>query len=349
MLNMNESQPIPAEFLGITEDVYRNVGVSRRTVLQIPVAVALSQLLAACGTRPSEPTGGFSESKIRRATGEWTAGDIQNLAQSMIEETQFGDIVQTGQVLLDNLNGKTSFSDMSPLFTNDSLKIATVKSGRTRDGKQAPMTGTIGPIEPRSTVTLTPKSPGSTRFPTVSNFTRLRYESVTIGAEEMSGYSDFLFKFYMAKEIYNIKAFDMVAHHMVQPIFEDYVLSPDTDEAKRAIQLYGLRGGIAEMPARAIVDLWTHFLLVPAYLTATEQKRFSSGDLGNGGLAINVFKTPAELFQREGILTKNAEGRWEWTRDYDKFIQTWEDVALTGYRAGVISSPPPFLYNSFTA
>lgn len=255
----------------------------------------------------------------------------------MIEETQFGDMVHAGTVLKDNINGKPSFSGMSPLFLNNKLKVVTVNDFRTSTGKPAPMAASVKPMEPRVSVNLRPKSSESPRFFTVSNFTRLKYETLTIDAKQMSGLSDFLFKFYIAKEILNIKAFDMVAEHMVRPLFEDYIVSPDTDEAKRAIQLYGLRGGIAEMPAQALVDLWAHFLLAPAYLTAVEQDRFSKEDLRNEGEGINIFKTPAMIFQQEGILTKNGDGRWEWTKDYDLFMQTWEDVALTGYRLGIMS------------
>ena len=198
------------------------------------------------------------------------------------------------------------------------------------------MTANVKPVEPRIIITLKPRLPDTSDFLTISNLTNLHYEKLTISERHMSNYSDFLFKFYTAKEIFNIKAFGMVAEYMIKPLIEGYSISPDNDDAKRALQLYGLRGGITEMPAEAMVDIWAHFLLVPAYLKAVEQKRFSNGDLRNGGEAINIFKTPAELFQREGILSKNNSGQWEWTKDYNLFIQTWEDVALRGYRVGIM-------------
>ena len=277
------------------------------------------------------------ESKLKRTVGEWTAADIQTLAESMIEETQFVDVVHAGSALLDNLNGKPSFPSMSPLFMGDKLRIVTVNSATTSAGKRLPMISRIRPIDPRVTIALETKTPGYPNFPRISENTKLRFESLTIDATEMEGFSDFLFKLYIAKEIYNMEAFDMVSEYMVRPILENYKLTPDTDESKRALQLYGLRGGIAEMPASAMVDLWAHFILVPAYLTAEEQGRFTTRDLRNDGEAINIFKTPAQMFREDGILTKNEQGQWEWTKDYDQFSKSWEDVALTGYRAGVMS------------
>ena len=54
----------------ITEDTYRNLEVSRRTVLQIPIALGISQLLIGCGIQTPEAAN--KESKVRRAIGEWT-------------------------------------------------------------------------------------------------------------------------------------------------------------------------------------------------------------------------------------------------------------------------------------
>ena len=53
---MNEAQPIPSKFLGITEEQYKNVRVPRRTMLQVPFVIALNQLVVACGSpRRPEP------------------------------------------------------------------------------------------------------------------------------------------------------------------------------------------------------------------------------------------------------------------------------------------------------
>lgn len=301
---------------------------SRRWFLGVGSAV----LLAAClpkqeVTQPVEAKG------IKKELGEWSQQEIEALAVKMMSELQFNDIAHAGRVLLDNQQqGGPSFSRFSPIFFDYKVRVSNVRDINPAGagmGVSAPAMASIREITPRIGVSVRSRANGATER--ISVPPALKFEEIQFNNGLVSNYSDFLIELYMAKEVMNADALGMVTSYIASNVFYTRYYVPQDTRTRNGIQASMINSGFGEIPSSFMADLWAHYLLVPNYLIALEQGKFPTSEAE--GDEVRIFKLAAEVFQEDGVLTRNSEGIYEWTKDSDKFFGTWIDFSIAGFKA----------------
>jgi hypothetical protein len=223
---------------------------------------------------------------------------------------------------------------VSNIFTDDKVKVVSVNSidpssaGMGDVVLAAPMKSIIDESNQTINVTLHSKFDDSTLQMSVP--TSLHFKEIQLDSGLIKEYSNFLLKFYMAKEIMNVRAFDMVSAYMVDNTFYTEYEIPEDDRTRKAIQASAMMSGIGEMSSSFMADMWAHFLMVPNYLIALERDRFSEREIK--GNELSTFDLAANVFQEEDVLIRNPEGIYEWTKDTDKFFNTWIDLSIAGFK-----------------
>ncbi len=277
---------------------------------------------------------------IRREIGEWSRLDVESLAQSMIAEIEFRDLVFAGQLLLDNQQGKPSLSAFSPLFADAPIRITTLNQITNKTPALEHLPALLQAIiyEPPVQQGIQLKIKDGQSLVIIPNSTKLYFNEIRISDDFARQFSDFQLKFFIAKEIYNISAFDLASSYVAENLLIPSLEIPPEHETDilKALQLHALHLQIDVMPVYFMADLWAHFLLVPAYLRAREKNMFSDEQLNSP--VMTVFKIAAEAFQRDGILTRNEQGLYEWMASED-FYDRLFDFALLGAKIFLNSKP----------
>lgn len=298
--------------------------VSRRGFLVIS-SLTPFLILEACSN------GNQEVKRIRKEAGIWTKEEIEFLAKSMTSEPQFNSIAFAGSIILDNLANQPSFSKVSPLFTDDPLKVSTVGQvifSSAGVDIPAPMktniSGTGTPVE----FTLKAKKDGFLQK--VTSKAAFQYAGIDIDTDSTKDYTDFLFRFCFAKEVLNAKAFDMVSDHIVNTIIsKDYVL-PQDSASKKALQAYVLNGSLNGMPLFFMADLWAHFLILPDFKLALDVNNFSQKEAQ--GDELNIYNLAVGIFEENNILVKKPRGEYTWTNDKNELLNYWESLAMSIYK-----------------
>lgn len=308
--------------VGFTEEDYRSSQVDRRSLLKLPLLMAVAELAAACSPRRVEPARPVAvEASIRRELGVWTKTDISRLSQSMIQEDRLSDIVYAGRLLGENLNGRRSVSIVTDLFVDEPIIVQTVRDvaayeGRTSE-KKVPMVTIIETFGPSIPVTLRSKKTGATTQ--FSSKGKLQLREIAIDKDGTADFSDRVFKILFSKEFYNAKAFHMVlAFSKSQGIDPEYTYRDD-DTVKRAIIVGRLLDEIEDIPVTAVIDNLAHCLVTPDYLTAVDEGLITPGDWGERNDIENSFKIPGGKLFKDGVLTKDDEG-YHWTKDTNRIF-----------------------------
>lgn len=310
--------------LGLTEEAYRNHRISRRDLFRLAAGV-IGAAFAGASCSPS----------LRR----WSSDEIINLGRSMQSEPRFNDIAYAGRVLIESQSKRPSLSRLSPLFVDEPIKMTTVENlgSYIKWYIEAPMAANVIPKKPEVQVTLWPKTDRPVvRF---SSFSALQLREIAIDRPLTSKMSDFVFKLYVAKEIFNAKAFDTALSFMVASGIDPYYfIMPEGELSRRAVTVSRIFDEVEGIPMHAIADVWAHYYLVPNYLVAVEEGRISSSDWGEtdddyeGGYEA-MFRKSAEIFLSERVLFKNSDGGYRWTDNWDRFFRVWLETALVPFRA----------------
>ncbi len=329
--------------MGLTEETYRNVPVGRRTlfklVLSLPIVIACSRSEPQATVEPLllEPTGG-----IRHEIGVWTPLEVANLAKEMLDDGTRGlnNTAFAGAVLLDNQRGiPGALARMSPLFEEGRIKVETVPSisGNTAEVDLPAPASAVIRTKGRMDLNLRSRIGEPTLRMAVP--TTIHFEIINFGYDYTKDMSDMMVKFYMAKELFNARAFEMASNYAMVGGLTPYYEIPSNERAKKALQLGLLDGGMGQSRMRVafVADLWSHFLLVPDYLKAIENGLFTQDEIDSPGLG--AFKLAVKVFQEEKVITKNSSGDYEWTKDNDKFFDSWYRLAEAGHRVFGKSSP----------
>lgn len=302
--------------------------LSRRQFFRL-FAIGSAATLAACSSRQEAPA---EVPGIRRELGRWSQSEVETLALEMKKDPQLYYIANAGEALLDNQQGRPSFSTYSPIFTDDKVKFATIdhiSPSSTGLNLPTPVGTHIKEVTPRIVVSVRSKTTGLQERILVPP--ALKFEEIQLNHELTKDRSDLLLQFYIAKEVLNAKAFGMVTSWMaVNTIYTQYD-KPQDIKAQNGIQASMMNSGFGEIPTFFMANLWAHYLLVPDYLVASEQDRFSSGEAN--GDELRIFKLAGEVFQKRGVLTRNSEGVYAWTQDSNKFFSEWIDFSIAGWNA----------------
>lgn len=336
---MNQERMLPEDVFAAAFEAHRlGLASNRRTFLKLSVLMALASACSVIPKNSENPTPALVTGRIRRAEGEWTSEEVESLATAMMAEIEFENIALAGSMLLKNQQGKKSFSEMSPLFTDDPLTVVTRNNSLPINERfRGAMAITIRETDPWVNTTLSYKDgQNSINF---TGATKLRVENLIQDADALGTKSDFLIKFFAAKEILNIKAFDL-ATDIFAKFFSQYQL-PQDEASRNAARLFFLRtmalkGKYSEMPLRFMADVWGHFLMVPDYVLAKERGRFTSEDLA----VLSVFDILSKFFLEYKLLVKDQNGKYVWTEDTGLLYGTWVDRALITHAAYLGISPP---------
>ena len=274
---------------------------------------------------------------IRRETGVWTQADVEALANQMIAETRYFWISSAGVILLDNQQGQPSFSKVSDMFEDDKpIQFETIKEVQPSPyakNSKAPMASSISQNNnDKVEIVLKSKTDGSLfKFPGEYP-SSLSFESLEIDRGAMDNVSDFIFKLYIAKEIYNAKSFDLVAEFLASEYYEKYE-KPEDDLTKRAVKVAMMDSDIGDfkMPTAFAADMWAHYMVLPDYLMAKNDGKFTKKEIESIDLA--VFDLTAGVFQEDGVLIANSDGTYGWTQDSNKFYSEWFNFTAAWYKA----------------
>lgn len=275
------------------------------------------------------------ESVIRRAEGKWTKEEVKSLAKSMMAEKEFKLIADAGQILFVNQEGEPSFSKVSPLFIDRPVQLITKASLPSyREDHGVTMKMHINEVGPEVRVSLDSKT--NNEKLELINRKNLAFESIEISAGDFEDKSNFLIKFAVAKEVYSIKAFDMVANYLDSVSAYQAPTDPELQNAFRLFNLYTLKmTKYSIMPASFMADWWGYFIMIPDFNRARNKGKFTKEDEES----LFLFEGLSRYFLAEGILM-TKDGDYQWTTDSQRFYDSWVEADARTHAAyqGV---PPP--------
>lgn len=176
--------------LGLTEEVYRNDGISRRNLVKLSLVTGGALLASGCG---------FSISFL--TAKRWSREEIVDLGMSMQSEPQYNDIVYAGWVLVESQSKRPSLSRLSPLFIDEPIQVLTADNAGLYMGYpdvEAPMGARVKPTGQQVQVDLRSKIDGSSMQ--FSSYPDLQFMDIVIDKRLTSGMSDFVFRFLVQKK-----------------------------------------------------------------------------------------------------------------------------------------------------
>lgn len=283
------------------------LAVSRRAA----VGLGLSVLLSGCDLQnPPRET-----REIRKNVGPWTKEEVMATARAMMADSRFGDIAYAGRLLLENQQGKSVVSQESSLFSDERIQIETVEVLNYPDSSApnpspefagpVPMDAYIKQVSPIFEGTF--KSRQGKRDLSIRTGTGLQLEKIRVSKRWMTGRPEFLFKLFLAKEIYNIRAFELVTVAAVKDAALAYDF-PSDSLTQKALKTFASTIETGDgIPVAAIADILAHFFVLPDYNL--------DKDLGVFGGKTDyswVLDTAAELFKEQGVLYRDSDGKYKW-------------------------------------
>ncbi len=310
-----------------------NKQVSRRSALGLGVGAVVT--ISCSGSTDRKPTPSAvatftpipnkeavfgPEEPIRRSEGNWTDSDVENLSRKMLSQTELTEIPFAGSILMKNVKGQPSFSEETSLFTD--LKLI-FKTQRLLPGNPLSPIATLPDYNVGTIVTLPVFKANGERVGTTTGRSSMALKLITISTQATQGHSDFFLMFGAAKEIMNYKGFAMGLEYTLNR--SGYKV-PDDQKQKNTLMLKMFDFGYSDygdMPTQYMSDLWAQFLMIPDYLKAKESSKFSSSDLAT----LRLTDAAANDFINNSVLSKNADGKYIWTQDKNKFYDNWVRVA----------------------
>lgn len=269
-----------------------------------------------------------TEKKLNIPEGVWDKEAVVAMAQSMLGEDVLNDIAFAGHILLGNQEGKPTFSDQDPVFVNDPVKIETAEViPSPYPNINAVAAARFRPVGDNLKVIL--KSRGQAEDQNLSAPQKVQMERIILVKSKLVGLSLLGIKFLIAKEIYNLKAGQILVDKVLARISARYVLPTDPSElnaVKVGLREQTMVAGGYSLPMGFAGDFLAHFLIVPNYLTAKEAGRLNSVDLRT----YDIVDQSADYFKRMGILYKE-NGKYRWSQDEKMFVG-WMDALIWLHR-----------------
>lgn len=293
---------------------------------------------AACAPIPPIPTAPRATPTSRpapRTSEAWTKDKILQVAQSMQAETDYPNIMTAGRLLERNQQGLPSFSEVTPLLTDDPLTIVGHNFPPTRRAPiQSVISSTVriaGPVEQF----VIPSIQGEGSMFSFMGPTSYRLEQLDIDEGVLQGRSPFFLRFLMASQLFIGKAIDGLALDAVIQAGLMRELKRNDKREKNAILLNQMNGvGIGELRGAAVAQIWSSFYLIPDYQMAVDGGRFTPEDLA----LLPRFRSLSQFFQKEGILSRQSDGGYIWKSNAQKLYDVWFDAAYQ--ESKIVSSAP---------
>lgn len=270
------------------------------------------------------------QDKFDLPEGVWSQNRAEELAQSMMAETQFNDISFAGSVLMGNLHGESTLSTFSKLYVDDPLRLITVEIIGTNPKVEMPMSAWDEQAGDKMDLELKAKNQKPTQKITGTTPLR-RLAEIRFVREQLGIYSPFAVNFLTAKEIYNIKALDLLANVAYNIVSADYYMPSDEKQingVKTYLASQALVSSEGEVPNTYAIDFWAHFLMIPNFLKAKKQGRFTNRELSK----LDIFRQSAEYFTKAGILSMDGYGNYQWVGSAAKVYGTWVEASAILYR-----------------
>ncbi len=277
---------------------------------------------------------GTDETGIRKEIGSWSRVDVEKLANGMMADSRFPIISHAGEILKGNAGGNKIISTETSLFSDDRIRIETVKNFQTEyPNIKVPMDARISQNPPIIIANFKSKRGGKDL--NIETGTSLKLDRIRINGEFIVGKSDFMFYLLTAKEVYNIKAFDIVTSTIGNQVFSEFEI-PNNQAIRNAVRTGFIKWKTeGNVSAAEVGDLLAHFLILPDYNLAKDLNIISQTEQANG--AFWTLNQATDMLTREGVFGKNPEGRYEWKGDADTINSALFRIAWAGVRAGVMS------------
>lgn len=290
-------------------------------LLPLGTAGVFVALEAACGMPEKEET-------FKKNEGEWSSSNIKKAALAMMKEEQSPTIVSAGKILFGNQQGQTVISSETPIFTDNLIRMRTVKEIISPyDGKPAPIQAWVSVEEPFVQTTLIARNGRSRK--TIEGGSSLRIKEIWIAESAIQNHAEIVIKLLVAKEIYNIYALQLTTSYAAQSIFNDFLV-PKTGLERQAVQVLTInRKTSDDVPVRGQADILTHFYLIPDYKKALDLGLITEKD----AQIFKVMDAFARMFEKEGFLVKDPYGNYRWTISDESVLQMmFLDAARQGYK-----------------
>lgn len=300
--------------------------ITRRKLLQL--ALAAPPLIAITATAIS-CSRGIKQEIARIPEGVWSKEEVIAFAQSMIQENTLNDVAYAGQILQGNQEDKPTFSEQCPIYTDEPIVFETT-SDRLIPGfnaDDAPAAAVFDDVGEEVEVVLNSKS----QLPTQKFFsrTRTRMGKIVLSKPGLAGLSPLGIKFVVAKEIYNLRADQMLIEREL-PTLAPYFVLPSEPKQLAALKVRMRHQNViirgTEVPMTFAGDIQAHYLLVPNYLVAKEAGRFNTADQE----VSVVYDQAGDYFMSQRILYKK-NGKYRWSQDERTFV-VWLDGILSVYQ-----------------
>ncbi len=290
--------------------------LTRRRVLPL-----LGAALIAPGIACQNPRNEF----VRSSEGRWSQAQVEAIAKAMQAEPEYNDIAFAGSHLQENQQGGPGISKLSPLFSDDKLKITTVASLPSPYGRSAgDIAALLIPVGAKEIVTMTNSSTQKPEFMSAADKKTMEILIATRAIKELSSFG---LNFFVAKEVLNVKGYDMVTTYAFDNLKGSYSFPMDERShriIRHALVDWDLPINGQKIPISYMGDMWTQFLLSPNFLLARDNKRFTKDDMFH----LSISEEMADFFVDRGTILRNDEGAYSWVQDKRKFDQDWND--LTG-------------------
>lgn len=256
---------------------------------------------------------------------EWDQSIIESKARAMMNDDRFPNMAHAGEILLKNQQGgQPSLSLECPIFKDEKIHVRTltkITSPYKDDDPQTPppAKALISYEKPIITTVLKAKTGASTRETRSESYLALR--QIQIAKDVAEGKSDMVIQLFLAKEIYNAHAFQLVSSEVAKKIFQNYKM-PESEEEKRALQVYAVKEKTQDgVTAIEIADMLAHFYIIPDYMKAVDLGLVAEEDKKT---ILSFFDAFATVSKQENLLVKDEQGNYQWN---DKW--TGNQLSLT--------------------
>lgn len=273
----------------------------------------------------------LTEQDVRKDIGIWSKEDIERLANTMISDPRFTNLLQAGEILLGNQQDSKTVSSETSLFSDNRIQIETVQNlDNDHPGRSIPMDASVVPNQPILITSFKSKDGGKDL--TIQTGTSLRFDRIRISHDIMNAESNFINELFLAKEVYNIKAFDIVTSRIVEQLSSQYDISGDR-LTRDAVRTYSIHGTDRGASVSAIADMLAHFLILPDYNLA---KDLGILDPERSENSFWVLNTSTKFLIEGGTLAKDPDGVYRWKGDINDVNEMLYRLAWAGVKANIL-------------
>jgi hypothetical protein len=285
------------------------------------------------GCSPEQPTKSrtlepkLPATGIRREPGEWSEKEKMLLADQMVEQSDFPNIVRAGVTLFTGRQNDALglyFPESSRILISQEVKIENIQPEKTKDVASAVIVDK-GTQQFEFVYRLDNFSNGIEFIPEY-----LQLEQIRINNNLANELSDFAIIFGIAEAVKTVHA----AEHATELACILNLLTlfkiPENDNIKKGLTAATYEIDLVGIPVKELSKIFAKFLMAPEYMLAVQNEKFSEQD--KEILDDPVYTRAFETFKSHGILKKDSKGnyRYRWA-DRVKVLKMWTELAQRIY------------------